>query len=641
MLANFFRIIATCAILAYWSYSRQATLMKERPLTEDMDVAIVKQFYDRVNDQFKRKGLALVDDIDRQNNRLLTRMGNVMNEKTSKMVDSFVQNIRIVEAISVGRNYSYGKAILYKHIGLINQWPDSVMQENDAVQRVIARSRLIERNYSASSNPIKINQDIGSSYWLFLALQEAQKTKDEFLMGDISLLIAEEMFNRPKYGRYFRAINFTRFRDSSIIYYIHALNHFQKADLSDSLTKLKLPQIYAGLALAFSDFLQDYNYDFKWKLNEVTHAAIAQNYKALFPKTKSAFNIASGYYKKATEFLCYEKKQDFASKLNHIKCKLFFSKMNKNNSLADSVSRLISTSDITWASSIESRLSQFYYSKKKNDSALKYAKLAVMHADYDDVNTVAMDHLTIGKILLANNKAAEAIEHLKKAEYFDDPNKDNFPQINYQLGEAYRGFFKYDSAFYYLSRAITATEYSNDSIKAKSYYSKYIVADSLRNYTVAANAYRDFLKIDKWENHKDSAFVLLQLETKNQKQVNDLLTEKQTAETKSKNRLIIGTIVTAVLLVLIVIMVFRNHSIKLQNQITETRMRVLLSQLNPHFIFNCLNSIKTLIQSNKNKEAVNYLVQFSGLTRNIFEYSRQDKISLKDEFTFFEKICGS
>lgn len=62
----------------------------------------------------------------------------------------------------------------------------------------------------------------------------------------------------------------------------------------------------------------------------------------------------------------------------------------------------------------------------------------------------------------------------------------------------------------------------------------------------------------------------------------------------------------------------------------ELHAAALRAQMNPHFIFNCLNSIKALIQEKHNKEAVTYLTTFSVLIRRQLNNTRNE-ISLQDE----------
>lgn len=66
-------------------------------------------------------------------------------------------------------------------------------------------------------------------------------------------------------------------------------------------------------------------------------------------------------------------------------------------------------------------------------------------------------------------------------------------------------------------------------------------------------------------------------------------------------------------------------------QLFELEAKVLRSQMNPHFIFNCLNSIKSLIQENEKEKSVNYLTTFSKLIRTLFNNADKKEITLYDE----------
>ncbi|MGG9964154.1 histidine kinase [Ferruginibacter sp. SUN106] len=66
-------------------------------------------------------------------------------------------------------------------------------------------------------------------------------------------------------------------------------------------------------------------------------------------------------------------------------------------------------------------------------------------------------------------------------------------------------------------------------------------------------------------------------------------------------------------------------------KIAETEMVALRAQMNPHFIFNCLNSIKLYTLENDSQTASEYLTKFSQLIRLVLENSRSEKISLQKE----------
>ena len=68
-----------------------------------------------------------------------------------------------------------------------------------------------------------------------------------------------------------------------------------------------------------------------------------------------------------------------------------------------------------------------------------------------------------------------------------------------------------------------------------------------------------------------------------------------------------------------------------EKQALELEAKALRAQMDPHFIFNCMNSIKSLIQQKEGEKAVTYLTTFSKLLRTILEHSDQREISLFDE----------
>lgn len=65
--------------------------------------------------------------------------------------------------------------------------------------------------------------------------------------------------------------------------------------------------------------------------------------------------------------------------------------------------------------------------------------------------------------------------------------------------------------------------------------------------------------------------------------------------------------------------------------ISQTEMSALKAQMNPHFIFNCINSIDALIQSNDKYNATVYLNKFAKLIRNILESSKQNLVSFSKD----------
>jgi hypothetical protein len=75
-----------------------------------------------------------------------------------------------------------------------------------------------------------------------------------------------------------------------------------------------------------------------------------------------------------------------------------------------------------------------------------------------------------------------------------------------------------------------------------------------------------------------------------------------------------------------------QHEIVLQkHKAVELEMQALRAQMNPHFIFNCLNSINRFIIKNETEVASDYLTKFSRLIRMVLSNSKKTFVSLEEE----------
>lgn len=75
----------------------------------------------------------------------------------------------------------------------------------------------------------------------------------------------------------------------------------------------------------------------------------------------------------------------------------------------------------------------------------------------------------------------------------------------------------------------------------------------------------------------------------------------------------------------------------LKQKIAETEMMALRAQMNPHFIFNSLNSIREMILHNENKEASHFLSKFAQLIRMTLNHSGQSFISLRNTIEYLHR----
>jgi len=106
---------------------------------------------------------------------------------------------------------------------------------------------------------------------------------------------------------------------------------------------------------------------------------------------------------------------------------------------------------------------------------------------------------------------------------------------------------------------------------------------------------------------------------------------------------IVGMIVTLGLLVWFFIR-YRTEKIReeekqksqFSKQLAEIEMKALQSQMNPHFIFNSINSIQGFILKNKVDEALGYLMDFSKILRQTLDNATKEYISLDEEIEYIK-----
>lgn len=71
-----------------------------------------------------------------------------------------------------------------------------------------------------------------------------------------------------------------------------------------------------------------------------------------------------------------------------------------------------------------------------------------------------------------------------------------------------------------------------------------------------------------------------------------------------------------------------------KQKLTDLELQAVKAQINPHFVFNCLNSIKSLIHQQQYEDADKYLDDFSYLLRSTIDHSSQKMITLEEELKY-------
>lgn len=77
-----------------------------------------------------------------------------------------------------------------------------------------------------------------------------------------------------------------------------------------------------------------------------------------------------------------------------------------------------------------------------------------------------------------------------------------------------------------------------------------------------------------------------------------------------------------------------------ENRLRELQMAAIRAQMNPHFLFNSLNSVQNLIQQNRAREAHLYLSDFAGLIRKVLRNSDKEEVSLAEELETLEQYLN-
>jgi len=79
-----------------------------------------------------------------------------------------------------------------------------------------------------------------------------------------------------------------------------------------------------------------------------------------------------------------------------------------------------------------------------------------------------------------------------------------------------------------------------------------------------------------------------------------------------------------------------NEKYEIEQEINQLERSALQAQMNPHFIFNCLNSIQSYIMSNDKEQAMEYLARFARLVRQNLRASSESQVALDVEISMLE-----
>ncbi|WP_024771576.1 histidine kinase [Aquimarina macrocephali] len=261
-----------------------------------------------------------------------------------------------------------------------------------------------------------------------------------------------------------------------------------------------------------------------------------------------------------------------------------------------------------------------------------------------------------GKEIQLRKEALEDIEEIEETNENEGPTaEDNSltTQVqNYKIASAFAAQEEYDEAIPYLKESIKEAESKNDLIVQKDATRKlgevYREKGELKKASDAFEEYEviiDKLYIQKDQEISQAARFSRELAQRanrittleKDRELNEAKYELAFASQEIANQqsirqqtVIYFLIGLTVLLLLAAYLMYRN--MKQQRYANNLlALKSLRSQMNPHFIFNALNSVNTFIATSDERTANRYLTDFSLLMRAVLENSEEDFIPLEKE----------
>lgn len=372
-------------------------------------------------------------------------------------------------------------------------------------------------------------------------------------------------------------------------------------------------------------------------------------------------------------FLCFESKYEASLKLLHEA--LAKQKTIKDESgIAQTMNRL---------GIVNNQFGRF-------DLAMRYLALArVEFIRLKDTTRLDMVLNNMGAFLSGQKKDKEAIEYYRQSLAIRLDKKDFYwvAYTYFNLGSSYLNEEIMDSAKYYLELSIVTFEnqtatgkvppmihlglanlygQTNQLAKAHSEVQKGLEASEAtgqielilqgklllsnilaeqHKYEQAFDAQREYLELKLSVDSSNNAQSFAEIEAKYQNteqalQIEQLSTQKLDAENKAQKLTLytIGAVAMLLLFGAVIGLVWqrRNQREKIERsllntKIAEAKMFALRAQMNPHFIFNCINTAQHFVMNNQQQQAYEYLSNFAKLLRLVMENSAKTFIPLEDE----------
>lgn len=279
-----------------------------------------------------------------------------------------------------------------------------------------------------------------------------------------------------------------------------------------------------------------------------------------------------------------------------------------------------------------------YKSMKKYDKALEFnTKSLNINKVINNQDGVAKSFNNLGVTYEEMQDFTKAIESYEKAVQINRISgiQNTVPIKN--LGEVYLLLKKYDKAFLYFQEALEM-ELPNNNTN--------VILDIYKNLITISFEQKDIEKAAQYQiiidslhsviSKHDSEQLLKMLES----QQNLFYKEIALTNAKSSAKLsrLILIIVLFIFIFAILFFVQRVKYTKLKSKRNKDllELRLLRSQMNPHFIFNALSAIQNTLADNDPIKSAAYLSRFARLIRRNFEFAAKEQITLAEDLEALE-----
>ncbi len=276
------------------------------------------------------------------------------------------------------------------------------------------------------------------------------------------------------------------------------------------------------------------------------------------------------------------------------------------------------------------------------EMALEYLNNSlVLRNELNDHEGIFKTLINLGEIQLKINHVTEAIArfHHALSNSIEDGNKVNIAEASLKLGKSYLLTNEYEKAGPLLEKAM---KLSKDAGETKYLHESY---KSLSDYCALKNdfenAYKYYLEHTILKDsifNRDSRREISEMQTLYELDKKEKEIEIQNLKIGRQKAGYYYTISGVILFLFLAVLLFNRYKLKqkhfrteLEKKNIDIEQRLLRTQMNPHFIFNSLNSINSYISDNNSDAAQSYLTKFARLMRYILENSRKAFVPVADE----------